>query len=73
MPDDKVLLGSTNARCEFHYGLIQNMHSLTASTRFPMSWTEPNGSARWVQLETAPMPNIYQVDAFTIASVLGNV
>jgi len=70
MPADKVLLGSTNARGAFHYGLIQNMHSLQAASRFPYSWVEEDGSARWVQLESAPMPNLYQVDAFLVATVL---
>jgi hypothetical protein len=71
MPSGKVLLGSTQARCEFHYGLIQNLNSLQALPRFPFSWTENNGSARFVQLESAPMPNIFQVDAFIVADVMG--
>ncbi|MCL1947282.1 MAG: major capsid protein [Chitinivibrionia bacterium] len=47
MPEDKVLLGSSNARCAFHYGMIQNMNFLGASPRFPFSWQEKDGSARW--------------------------
>jgi hypothetical protein len=70
MPEDMILLGSTNARCEFHYGLIQNLNSLQATTRFPSSWLKEDGSARFVQLESAPMPNIFQVDAFVTANVL---
>jgi len=70
MPSNQVLLGSAKARAEFNYGLIQNLKSLQAIPRFPFSWEEDNGSARYVQLESAPMPNLYQVDAFTVATVL---
>jgi hypothetical protein len=70
MPAGKVLLGSTEARCEFHYGMIQNLNSLQAATRFPSSWIKENGSARMIQLESAPMPNIFQVDAFLVADVM---
>jgi len=70
MAGNKVLLGSTNARAEFNYGLIQNLKALRALPRFPLSWEEDDGSARFVQLESAPMPNLYQVDAFTVATVL---
>lgn len=70
VPEGKMLLGSTEARCAFHYGLIQNFKSLGASSRFPHYWEEPDGSARWVQLESAPMPNLVQPDAFLVATVL---
>jgi hypothetical protein len=70
MGSNKVLLGSTQARAEFNYGLIQNLYALRALPRFPLSWQESDGSARFVQLESAPMPNLYQVDAFTVATVL---
>jgi len=70
MPETKVLLASSNARAEFHYGLIQNLNSLQATPRFPSSWIKDDGSARFVQLESAPMPNLYQVDAFLVADVI---
>jgi hypothetical protein len=70
MPNNKVLLGSTRARATFNYGLIQNLKALRPLPRFPWSWEEDDGSARFVQLESAPMPNLYQVDAFTVATVL---
>jgi len=69
-PSDTLLFGSTQARSEFHYGLIQNLRSLQAASRFAFSWEAPNGSARYVQLESAPMPNLFEVDAFTVAKVL---
>jgi len=70
VPHGAVLLGSTNARCEMHYGLIQNMDCLQAVPRFPRVWDETDGSAKWIQLESAPMPNIFQTDCFTVAHVL---
>ena len=73
VPSGTVLLGSNLARCEMHYGMIQNMNCLRAVPRWPHVWTEDDGSARWVQLESAPMPNIFQPDAFTVAKVLGGV
>ncbi len=70
VPEDVVLLGSTQARCEMNYGLIQNLHGLAALPRFPFSWVEKDGSAQWLQLESAPLPNLYQADAFLVAHVL---
>jgi hypothetical protein len=73
VPKDMVILGSSEARCEMNYGLIQNIYALKALPRFPHEWKEQSGSARWLQLESAPMPNLYQVDAFTVAHVLSGV
>jgi len=73
VPDNVVLLGSTEARCEFHYGLIQNLKSLQPASRFALSWETDNGSARFLQLESAPMPNLFEPDAFLVATVLDPV
>ena len=70
VPEDVVLLGSTQARCEMNYGLIQNLKNPAAVSRFPSSWIEEDGSAQWLQLESAPLPNLYQADAFLVAHVL---
>jgi len=72
VPRGKMLIASTEARCELHYGMIQNMKALRAVPNWPSTWEEQDGSCRWVQLETAPMVNIFQVDAFTVANVLSN-
>jgi hypothetical protein len=50
--------------------MIQNMYALKPVPRFPYVWTAENGSAQYVQLESAPMPNLFQTDAFTVAKVL---
>ena len=72
IPDDTVLMGCKSAGCIMLYGMIQNLHSLEARPRFPFSWTEQDGRARYIQLESAPLPNLYQVDAFISARVLSN-
>lgn len=70
VPDDVVLLGSTEARCVMNYGLIQNMNCAAAIPRFPSTWVENDGSARFLQLESAPLPNLFQADAFLVAHVI---
>lgn len=72
IPDDTILLGCTNAGCTMLYGMIQNMYALAPMPRFPHSWAEPDGSARYIQLESAPLPNPAQIDAFISAKVLSN-
>ncbi len=73
VPEDAVILGSSAARASFNYGLIQNFKAgLVALPRFPYSWEDDDGKARWVQLESAPMPNLYQVDAWMVARVLAD-
>ena len=70
VPPDVVILGSDQARCAMHYGLIQNLKNPVAVPRFPSVWMENDGSAEWLQLESAPMPTLYQADAFIVAHVL---
>lgn len=70
VPPDAVLLASSEARTNMNYGLIQNLYSLSAVSRFPLSWAEPDGRARYVQLESAPLPNLVQADAFLVARVI---
>lgn len=71
VPPGTVLIASDQARSAFHYGMVQNLkNNLGATDRFPWVWEEEDGSARYVQLESAPMPNLYQVDAFIVASVV---
>lgn len=72
IPDDVVLVGCKSAGCQMLYGMIQNLHSLKARPRFPLSWIAEDGSARYIQLESAPLPNLYQVDAFIVGHVLSN-
>ncbi|MCD8139317.1 MAG: major capsid protein [Planctomycetaceae bacterium] len=70
VPEDTILLASTEARTRMNYGLIQNLNGLSATTRFPWTWQEQDGRARFVQLESAPLPNLIQADAFQVARVV---
>ena len=70
VPKDSILLGSTEAGSLMLYGVIENMKKLAAVSRFPFTWEEPDGRARWLQIESAPLPNLYQVDAYLTAKVL---
>lgn len=70
IPADAVILGSTHARCAMHYGPIQNLKCRVRTERFPSSWEEEDGSARYLQLESAPIPCLAQPDAFAVVRVL---
>lgn len=71
VPTKSVLLGSSRADARLHYGAIMDLDSpLVAMRRFPKSWTTPDPSARWVMLQSAPLPVPHQIDAFVIAEVL---
>lgn len=80
MPAKNLLLGSTQARCEMHYGPIQDLESATElgisgngmipAARFPKTWTEKDPSVRHVLLQSAPLPVPVNVDAFLRATVL---
>ena len=71
IPPNVVVLGNPGARSTFNYGLIQNMFAdLAPMPRFPRSWIEEDGSARWLQLESAPLPNLTQIDAFMSITVM---
>jgi hypothetical protein len=70
VPTKAVLLGSRRADARMHYGAIMDLDSLAAVKRFPKSWTTNDPSARWVMLQSAPLPVPHQIDAFLIAQVL---
>jgi hypothetical protein len=69
-PTDKVLLGSTRADCRVHYGAIQDLEALVPLMEFPKTWDEKDPSAKFLQLQSAPLPAVHQVDAFTVAKVI---
>jgi hypothetical protein len=70
MPEDKVLLGNPAAYARRQYGAIQDLSALASVARYPKSWTEEDPSARFVMLQSAPLPSLHQVDAFLCATVL---
>jgi hypothetical protein len=70
VPAKKVLLGSTKARCERVYGVIEDAEGVFAVSRFPKTWTENDPSVRLLQLHSAPLVVPVQVDGFVVATVL---
>ena len=70
MPVDKVLMGNPAARTQRQYGAIQDLDALASVPRFPSSWIKKDPSARFVMLQSVPLPSLHQVDAFLCADVL---
>lgn len=70
MDPKKVIVGSTQARCVKHYGAIQDLSATGAVPRFPKSWEEEDPSARFLMLQSAPLPVPHQIDGFVCAKVL---
>jgi hypothetical protein len=79
IPAKTILLGSTQARCEMHYGPIQDLDAASdlglasgviPAARFPKTWTEKDPSVRHVLLQSAPLPVPVNVDSFLKATVL---
>jgi hypothetical protein len=71
IPTGKVIFLSDQARFDRNYGAIKNFNAgFAAVPRFPLTWIENDGRARFLQLESAPLMTIHQVDAIVIATVL---
>lgn len=70
IPEGKVIIGSPNAYTRRLYGAIKDLKSTGAVRRFPKSWEEDDPSARFVMVQSAPIPAMHQVDAFMCATVL---
>lgn len=66
----KLVMTHSGARRARYYGAIENVDALVGISRFPSSWTTKNPSARFVMLESAPLPVIEQPDAHFSAQVL---
>jgi len=62
---------SDNARFDINYGAIKNFHgNFAAVPRFAHSWITEDGRTRMVQVESAPLCALHQVDAVAISKVL---
>jgi len=70
-PAGTISMLSTNARYDRNYGAIKNFYgNFAAVPRFPHTWIALDGSARFLQLESAPLYALHQVDSVAIAKVL---
>ena len=64
IPADTILIGSTQARCTRHYGVIQDVQALIPVAYYPKSWIEQDPGREWNMLQSAPLPIPHQIDAF---------
>lgn len=67
---DTVILGSTNARVNAHYGMIENLnHGTHIGKEFPDFVVDPKGKYADLSLESGPLMAIHQPDAFVVLKV----
>jgi len=71
VPDNRVLLGSTQADVRFHYAKIENLLEGDFEGRwFPLEWIDPNGKKGHITLESSPLVGFHQTDAFVSVRVV---
>lgn len=70
VPLDKVFFGSTEARMDRLYGVIQDLSGLAAVPRFPKSWEQPSPSVRFMELSSAPLLVPHELDSYVVATVI---
>lgn len=71
MPVDKVLLGSTMAKTVLNFGAIKDLKAGTFSGEFfAKSWEVEDPSARFVLMQSAPLPVPTQISAFMCNKVI---
>jgi hypothetical protein len=70
-PPGMLAMLSVNARYDRNYAAIKNFHGQFAAVpRFPHTWIENDGRARFIQLESAPLYSLHQVDSVAIVKVM---
>jgi hypothetical protein len=72
LADGKVVLGSSMAYTRLHYGVIQDLDAgtMAKAARFPKQWKQQDPSARFLMLQSAPLPALHEIEAFMCATVL---
>lgn len=72
--DGKIIMGSNQAQNKRLYGAIQDVQAIETgmveAARFPKTWEEQDPSARWLMLQSAPLPALLEPDAFLTAKVI---
>lgn len=66
----KVVVIAQGARCERHYGAIQNVETDFIGPRWPDNWITKDPSVHWISLESAPLVAFHEIDAVVCAQVL---
>lgn len=71
IPSGKVIVASiAGMQAKKQYGLIRDLKAAYATPRFAKSWEEEDPSVRWLMVQSAPIMNPYNVDAYMYANVL---
>ena len=72
--DGQIIMASnqsakqTLVRCDPRRSSHRNRH--VEAARFPKTWEEQDPSARWLMLQSAPLPALLEPDAFLTAKVI---
>ena len=76
VPNGAVLLASKSARTSMMYGAVtiadENTKALLtyAMSRVPDSWVSKKPAARFIQLNSRPLPVPHDIDGFVVATVI---
>jgi hypothetical protein len=71
IPDDRVILTSTEADFRRNFGAIADLDAgLVSMMAFPKTWMSEDPSARHVLIQSAPLPAPHQIDAIVTAKVV---
>lgn len=71
IPDNKVVLTSTEADFRRNFGAIADLDAgLIPMMSFPKTWVTEDPSARHVLIQSAPLPAPHQIDAIVTATVV---
>lgn len=70
VPVNKVFFGSTNARMDRLYGVIQDLQGMFPVARFAKSWEEEDPSMRFMELQSAPLMVPHELDSYVVATVI---
>lgn len=76
VPAGSLMIGSTRARSSMLYGAVTLADEKTKSfvtyegSRIPDSWVEKNPPARFLQINSRPLPVPHEVDSWYVAKVI---
>lgn len=75
VPEGQLLMGSTRAHSSMLYGAVTITDSVTNNfmtyegARIPDSWSQKNPSARYLQMNSRPLPIPHEVESWIVANV----
>jgi hypothetical protein len=70
MPKNKVLMGSRNANNIIHYGVARDLEAPKKTAFFSKSFVQPDPSARFILLQSSPLPVMHRADTFLCKQVV---